>query len=101
MKLNELFSDKGFYRGLFTIAIPIMLQNLVNSFVNMLDTVMIGRLGTVEIAAVGLGNQFFFLYNMILFGICSGGAIFTAQYWGKRDIQGIRRNTGFCLVLSL
>jgi putative MATE family efflux protein len=101
MKLNELFSDKQFYRGLFTMAIPIMLQNLVNSFVNVLDTVMIGRLGTVEIAAVGLGNQFFFLYNMILFGICSGGAIFTAQYWGKRDIQGIRGNTGLCLVFSL
>jgi putative MATE family efflux protein len=101
MKLNELFSDKRFYRGLFVMAVPIMLQNLVNSFVNMLDTVMIGRLGTVEIAAVGLGNQFFFLYNMILFGICSGGAIFTAQYWGKRDIQGIRGNTGLCLVFSL
>jgi putative MATE family efflux protein len=101
MKLNELFSDKQFYRGLFTLAVPIMLQNLVNSFVNMLDTVMIGRLGTVEIAAVGLGNQFFFLYNMILFGICSGGAIFTAQYWGKRDIPGIRRNMGLCLVFSL
>jgi putative MATE family efflux protein len=101
MKLNELFSDKQFYRGLFTMAVPIMLQNLVNSFINMLDTVMIGRLGTIEIAAVGLGNQFFFLYNMILFGICSGGAIFTAQYWGKRDIQGIRGNMGLCLVFSL
>jgi Na+-driven multidrug efflux pump len=78
-----------------------MLQNLINSFVNMLDMVMIGQLGTVEIAAVGLGNQFFFLYNMILFGICSGGAIFTAQYWGKRDIQGIHKNTGLCLVFSL
>ncbi|GHU57784.1 MATE family efflux transporter [Spirochaetia bacterium] len=101
MKLSSLFKDKGFYRGLFTLAVPIMLQNLINSFVNVLDTVMIGRLGTVEIAAVGLGNQFFFLFNMFLFGICSGGAIFTAQFWGKRDIQGIRKNTGVCLVLAL
>jgi putative MATE family efflux protein len=101
MKLSALFNDKGFYKGLFTLAVPIMLQNLINSFVNVLDTVMIGRLGTVEIAAVGLGNQFFFLFNMFLFGICSGGAIFTAQFWGKRDIQGIRKNTGVCLVLAL
>jgi putative MATE family efflux protein len=93
--------DRQFYRSLFTIAIPIMLQNLVNSCVNMVDTVMIGRLGTVEIAAVGLGNQFFFLYNMILFGICSGGAIFTAQFWGKRDVPGIRKNMGLCFILSL
>lgn len=96
----SLFNDKAFYKSLFTIAVPIMLQNLVNAFVNMVDTVMIGRLGTTAIASVGLGNQVFFLFNMVLFGICSGGAIFTAQFWGKRDIQGIRKNTGLCLVLS-
>lgn len=101
MQHVTLFRDKQFYKSLFAIAIPIMLQNLVNSFVNMVDTVMIGRLGTVEIAAVGLGNQFFFTFNMILFGICSGSAIFTAQFWGKRDIPGIRTNTGFSLILNL
>jgi putative MATE family efflux protein len=101
MRSITLFNDKQFYKSLFTIAIPIMLQNLVNSFVNMVDTVMIGRLGTVEIAAVGLGNQFFFTFNMILFGICSGSAIFTAQFWGKRDMPGIRVNTGFTLILNL
>jgi putative MATE family efflux protein len=62
---------------------------------------MIGRLGTVEIAGVGLGNQIFFLYNLTLFGICSGGTIFTAQFWGKGDIPGIRKNMGFCLTLSM
>jgi putative MATE family efflux protein len=96
-----LFSDKEFYKSLFAIAIPVMLQNLINSLVNMLDTIMIGRLGTVEIAAVGLGNQVFFLYNLTLFGICSGGAIFTAQFWGKKDIRGIRKNMGFCMTLNL
>ncbi|GHU81876.1 MATE family efflux transporter [Spirochaetia bacterium] len=98
---STLFNDTQFYKNLFTMAVPIMLQNLVNSFVNMVDTVMIGRLGTVEIAAVGLGNQVFFLFTMVLFGICSGGAIFTAQFWGKKDISGIRKNTGLCLILSV
>jgi putative MATE family efflux protein len=101
MTLPLLFDDRQFYRSLFTLAIPIMLQNLVNSLVNILDTIMIGRLGTVEIAAVGLGNQIFFLYNLFLFGICSGGSIFTAQFWGKGDIPGIRKNLGFCLTLNL
>ena len=101
MKLLQLFDDRQFFRGLFALAIPIMLQNLINSLVNMLDTIMIGRLGTVEIAAVGLGNNLFFLYNMFLFGICSGGAIFTAQFWGKGDIPGIRKNMGFCMTLNL
>ena len=96
-----LFNDRKFYRNLFALAIPIMLQNLINSLVNTLDTIMIGRLGTVEIAAVGLGNQIFFLYNLLLFGICSGGSIFTAQFWGKGDIPGIRKNMGFCMSLNL
>ncbi|MDR0761181.1 MAG: MATE family efflux transporter [Treponema sp.] len=98
---SSFFGDRQFFKVLFTLAIPIMFQNLVNSLVNMLDTVMIGQLGTVEIAAVGLGNQFFFLYNMILFGICNGGGIFTAQFWGKHNILGIRKNVGLCLTLGL
>jgi putative MATE family efflux protein len=100
MQPKKLFSDKQFYKNLFAISAPIMLQNLVNSFVNMVDTVMVGRLGTVSIAAVGLGNQVFFFFTIILFGICSGGAIFTAQFWGKKDIPGIRKNTGLCMILN-
>jgi len=97
----SLFDDKQFFRSLFSLAIPIALQQLVAASVNMLDTIMIGRLGTVEIAGVGLANQIFFLYQLTLYGICSGGAIFTAQFWGKGDIKGIRKNHGFCLTLNL
>ncbi|MCR4939964.1 MAG: MATE family efflux transporter [Treponemataceae bacterium] len=91
---------KGFYSSLFTIAIPISLQALLQNFVNMLDTVMIGRLGSVEIAAVGLGNQIFFILNMILFGITSGGGVFIAQFWGKKDIGGIRRSLGLMTLIA-
>ena len=101
MKIPSLFSDKEFFRSLFKLALPIMLQNMVTSLVNTVDTIMIGRLGTVAIASVGLGNQVFFLFHLIIFGICSGGAIFTAQFWGKGDIAGIRKNVGFSLTLSL
>ena len=96
---------KNFYSTLFKIAVPIILQNLLQTFVNILDTVMIGQLGEAKIAAVGLGNQVFFLLNMMLFGISSGGSIFFAQLWGKKDINGIRKTLGitlsFSLVLSL
>ncbi|MDR3146962.1 MAG: MATE family efflux transporter [Treponema sp.] len=101
MKLSYFVNDKDFYKNLFAIAIPIMFQNLINSFVNVLDTVMIGRLGTVEIAAVGLGNNVFFFYMIILFGLCSGGAVFIAQFWGKRDLGGIRKTVGLCCTVSL
>ena len=91
----------GFFNALFAIAVPIILQNFLQTFVNMLDTIMVGRLGATEIAAAGLGNQIFFILNMILFGISSGGAIFVAQFWGKKDIAGIRRTLGITLTLSV
>lgn len=89
-----------FLKPLFTIAVPIILQNFLSSFVNMLDTIMVGQLGSVEIAAVGLGNQIFFLMNMVLFGTVSGGSIFISQYWGKKDMDGVHRTLGITIILS-
>jgi len=93
-------TSKGFYSSLVAIAIPISLQALLQNFVNMLDTIMIGRLGSVEIAAVGLGNQIFFILNMILFGITSGGGVFIAQFWGKKDLAGIRKSLGLMTLIA-
>ena len=92
--------SKDFYSSLVAIAIPISLQALLQNFVNMLDTIMIGRLGSVEIAAVGLGNQIFFILNMILFGITSGGSVFIAQFWGKKDLAGIRKSLGLMTLIA-
>lgn len=99
--LTRFFSDSLFFANLFRIAIPIALQNLIASSVNMLDTIMVGRLGATELAAVGLGNQIYFLLLILLFGIGSGSGVFTAQYWGKSDIGGIRRTAGLALTLGL
>lgn len=93
--------DKKFYKTLFFVAVPITLQNLMQSMVNMLDSIMVGQLGSLEIAAVGLGNQIFFILNMILFGIASGGSIFIAQYWGKKDVTNIRKTLGLMISFSL
>ena len=89
----------GFYKTLFSIAIPIILQNLLQTFVNMMDTIMVGRLGSVEIAAVGLGNQIFFMLNMVTFGVSSGCSIFIAQFWGAQDLKGIRKAFGIMLAV--
>ena len=87
----------GFYKTLFSIAIPIILQNLLQTFVNMMDTIMVGRLGATEIASVGLGNQIFFLLIMVTFGISSGGSIFISQFWGAQNFKGIRKTFGIML----
>jgi len=90
-----------FYRTLIALAAPVALQNLVASSLNLVDTIMIGQMGETEVAAVGLANQVTFLLNLFLFGIGSGSAIFTAQYWGSRDMANIRRVLGLGLACGL
>lgn len=90
-----------FLKSLFSIAVPIILQNFFSSFVNMVDTIMVGQLGTIEIAAVGLANQIFFILNIVLFGVVSGGSIFIAQYWGKKDFKSIHSTMGITISLSI
>jgi putative MATE family efflux protein len=101
MKLNEIFNDRQFYKTMIKIAIPIALQNLILSSLNMVDVIIIGGLGEQAIAAVGLANQYFFLLNLLLFGIASGSSIFTAQYWGNQDIPNIKRVLGICLFTGI
>jgi putative MATE family efflux protein len=96
-----MFKDPEFINPFIRIAIPIALQNLFVSALGIVDTLMVGQLGETSIAAVGLANQIFFLLNFTLFGIHSGAAIFTAQYWGSRDIPGIRKVLGVGLILGL
>jgi putative MATE family efflux protein len=90
-----------FASDLLRIGLPIAAQNLVSASVNMLATIMVGRLGETRLAAVGLGNQVYFLLMLLLFGITTGGGVFTAQYWGKKDLAGVRRTVGLSLALGL
>lgn len=99
--LIDIFRDKKFFRTMTKIAVPIILQNLILSSLNLIDVAMIGGLGDSAIASVGLANQYFFLLNLLLFGVASGSSIFTAQYWGNRDIKGIRKVLGICLICGV
>lgn len=96
--IQKLFNDKNFFKLMLSIAIPITLQNLISSSLNMVDTVMVGELGETQIAAVGLANQIFFLFSLLLFGINSGTSIFISQFWGKKDVLNIRRVLGIALL---
>ena len=91
---NRVFNDKEFYKKMLLIALPVTLQNFVTSFLNMIDTVMVGKLGETEIAAVGIANQYFFLFIMFLIGLSAGCSVFIAQFWGKKDLKNIKRIMG-------
>ncbi len=99
MKL--LFGDRPFFSTLVKLWIPIALQQLVFSLLNLVSVMMVGQLGEASIAAVSLANQVFFLFQLLLFGIGSGAAIFVAQFWGRKELHRVRHMLGLCLGLAL
>lgn len=102
MNLKQHFKQNAaFYKDLWIIALPIALQQLVTSSLNMVDTLMVGKVGVDAVAAVGVSNQYYFLLNMVMFGIYSGGMVYFAQFWGKKEIRNIHRLLGFTLVLGI
>lgn len=92
---------KDFYKTMIGIGAPIALQHLIGSSLNLVDTLMIGRLGENAIAAVGIANRLFFLFILFIYGAYSGCGVFTAQYWGKKDKKNIHRIQGIMLVFGI
>lgn len=99
MSLSFL-KDRAFLREMLTIAVPISFQQLINASLNMIDVIMVGQLGEASIAALGLSNQVFFVFILLLFGLTSGMAIFTAQFWGKQEVEPIRKVLGMSLAIT-
>lgn len=86
---------------MLAIALPVAFQQLITAGLNMVDVLMVGQLGETSVAALGLANQIFFLLILFLFGITSGMSIFTAQFWGKGDIDEIHHVLGICLTIAI
>ena len=103
--MQEIFSlkdeNKRFYKILLSLCIPIIIQNLISTSVNVIDTIMISSLGETSVASVGVANQFFFLFNMSLSGITGGAGVFISQFYGKKDVSNIRKVTGLTCVLAI
>ena len=91
---------KSFYKKFFLLMIPMALKELISSLVNLVDTIMVGQLGETSIAAVGIGNQIYFLYTVFLFGMSCGAGVFASQFWGAQDKQGMKQVLGLNLMLS-
>ena len=98
---RHIYTDWSFYKGLLAITLPIALQNIISLGVNMMDTVMLGQLGDVAIAAANLGGQPFMILNILGFGLASGGSVLIAQYWGRRDLVRIRQLIAMTLRCAL
>ena len=96
---EKYIGDRAFYRLVLTIALPVMIQNGITSFVNMLDNLMVGGIGTEQMSGVAICNQLIFVFNLCVFGGLSGAGIYGAQFSGKRDLEGVRNVLRFKLWL--
>lgn len=104
-RLPLSLGDRSFWRVTLALAIPIALQNMLSASFSLIDTLMVSQLGDIELSATGMAGQWTWLFNMMLFGIASGAAVFVSQYWGENNVKGIHRATGIAissgLVISL
>ncbi len=98
--LRKFIGTKAFYKRLIVLMLPIMVQNGITNFVNMLDNIMIGAVGTSEMTGVAITNQLFFVFNLCIFGAVSGAGIFGAQFFGSGDHEGVRNTFRFKLLFS-
>ena len=99
--VRQYIGDRAFYRRVLALALPIMVQNGITNFVSMLDNVMVGQVGTVQMTGVAVANQLVFVFNLCIFGAVSGAGIFGAQYFGCGDQQGVRHTFRFKLMICV
>ena len=90
MGIKKYFGDRVFYRKLFSVLLPILMQTLITNFVGLLDNIMVGQIGTEPMSGVAIVNQLMFVFNLCIFGGLAGAGIFTAQFFGKGDDEGVR-----------
>ena len=99
--MRKLIGSREFYRTVAMLALPLLLQNAITTFVNLLDNLMVGRIGTEAISGVSIVNQVLFVYNLCLFGGTGGAGIFGAQFFGRGDHRGVRACFRFNFLLCM
>ncbi len=99
--MRKFIGSRSFYRRVLAVAVPIMIQNGITNFVSLLDNIMVGQVGTEQMSGVAIVNQLIFVYSLCIFGGLSGAGIFTSQYFGQKDDEGIRHTFRYKLWMAL
>lgn len=100
-RIAKFIGNRDFYKMVLMIAVPIMIQNGITNFVSLLDNIMIGQVGTEQMSGMAIVNQLIFVYNLCIFGGVSGAGIFTAQYFGQGNHEGVRQTMRFKLWMVI
>ena len=101
MGIRRLIGDKPFYRRVFAVMIPILIQQVITNFVGLLDNLMVGQIGTEPMSGVAIVNQLLFVFSLSIFGSLAGPGILTAQFYGAEDHRGVRHTFRAKLYLAL
>ncbi|MCQ2421208.1 MAG: MATE family efflux transporter, partial [Clostridia bacterium] len=101
MKISRYLGDKPFWQTAARLALPIAIQNVLTSSFQLVDTMMVSRLGDLTLSSVGMAAQWGWMAAMLGFGLCSGMSVFISQYWGIKDLKGIRRVLGMGIATGL
>lgn len=101
MALGSKEERRFFYRSVFSLVLPMALQNLINVAVTSADVLMLGSVGEIVLSASSLAGQVQFVMTLIFFGLTSGAAVLTAQYWGKGDTKTIEKVIGIAMRFSV
>lgn len=96
---RKYVGGRDFYKMLAGVVLPITVQNAITTFVSMLDNIMVGKTGTDPMTGVSIANQLIFVFNILIFGAISGAGIFTAQYHGSKDTDGVRHTMRFKMMI--
>lgn len=96
-----LVKEKAFYRSVLAIMLPVALQQAINMGVNMLDTMMLGSFGEVQLSASSLANQYYNFFTIFCMGIIGGSSVLAAQYWGAGDKEKVRETFSMAIRLSI
>ena len=99
--MKHLIGDKKFYANVLKVAVPIMIQNGITNFVSLLDNIMIGQVGTEQMSGIAIVNQLLFVFYLAIFGALSAAGIFSAQFFGMRDHEGVRHAMRYKIVISI
>ena len=99
--IKKYIGDKAFYRRLLSVMVPVLIQNVITNFVSLLDNIMVGTIGTESMSGVAIVNQLLFVFNLCIFGGLSGAGIFTAQYYGSGDQEGVRYTIRIKYIVGL
>ena len=91
----------NFYKNMWSIALPVTLQSLLQSSFSMIDQVMIGQLGEVSIAGIGLGGKFASMYSVVLGAIAAAAGIMIAQYVGQENDEQLQKGFSINLLAAL